>query len=73
MVSSASSSSFATTGFKTSVVVTHGVNPSLLQLSNMASMMIGKLDYDNHLVWRHQIEVILEAYSMINFIKNSDY
>ncbi|KAL0007225.1 hypothetical protein SO802_008727, partial [Lithocarpus litseifolius] len=50
---------------------THGVNPSLLLLSNMVSMMTVKLDYNNYLVWRHQIEVILEAYSMINFIEDN--
>ena len=43
----------------------------LLLLSNMASMMIVKLDYNNYLVWKHQIEVILEAYSMINFIEDN--
>ena len=37
----------------------------------MASMMIVKLDYNNYLVWKHQIEVILEAYSMINFIEDN--
>ena len=46
----ASSSSFATISSTTSVVVTHGVNPSLLLLSNMASMMTVKLDYNNYLV-----------------------
>ena len=33
--------------------------------------MTVKLDYNNYLVWRHQIEVILEAYSMINFIEEN--
>ena len=37
----------------------------------MASMMTVKFDYNNCLVWRHQIEVILEAYSMINFIEDN--
>ena len=35
----------------------------------MATM---KLDYNNYMVWRHQIEVILVAYSMINFINDDD-
>ena len=31
-----------------------------------------KLAYNNYMVWRHQIEVILVAYSMINFINDDD-
>uniref|UniRef100_A0A7N2KVB8 Retrotransposon Copia-like N-terminal domain-containing protein n=1 Tax=Quercus lobata TaxID=97700 RepID=A0A7N2KVB8_QUELO len=50
----------------------HDIYPSLLLLFNMMSMMIVKLDYNNYLVWRLQIEVILEAYSMINFIEDSN-
>jgi len=34
--------------------------------------MTMKLDYNNYLVWRHQIEVILEAYSLISFIEDSN-
>lgn len=49
----------------------HGVNPSLFLFSNMASTMTLKLDYNNYLIQRHQSEVILEAYSMINFIKDT--
>nr|XP_023877804.1 uncharacterized protein LOC111990246 [Quercus suber] len=73
MVSSTSSSSSTTTGLTTSSSITHGVNPSLLLLSNMASMATVKLDYNNYMVWRHQIEVILIAYSMINFINVDDH
>ena len=46
------------------------VNPLLL-LSNMSSMMTVKLDYNNYVVWKHQIEVILEIYSMIDAIDDS--
>ena len=67
---SSTSSSSTSTSTHTSIS-THEANPSLLLLSNMASMMIVKLDYNNYLVWRHQIEVILEAYSMINFIEDN--
>ena len=73
MVSSASSSSSATIGSTTSSSITYGINPSLLLLSNMASMATVKLDYNNYMVWRHQIEVILVAYSMINFISDDDH
>ena len=73
MVSSASSTSSATSSSTSAhtTISTHGVNPLLLLLFNMASMMTVKLDYNNYLVWRHQIEVILEAYSMINFIEDN--
>ena len=46
-------------------------NASLLLLSNMSSMMTVKLDYGNYIVWKHQIEVILETYSMIDILDNS--
>ena len=39
----------------------------------MANMVTVKLDYNNYIVWRHQIEVILVAYSMINFIDDDDH
>lgn len=71
MLSSANSTS-ATIGSTSTTAANHDIYPSLLLLSNMVSMMIVKLDYNNYLVWRHQIEVILEAYSMINFIEDSN-
>ena len=71
MVSSTNSTS-ATTGSTSTTTANHDIYSSLLLLSNMVSMMIVKLDYNNYLVWRLQIEVILEAYSMINFIEDSN-
>ena len=74
-MASSTSSTSDTTGSTSSTSTTasnHGINPSLLLLSNMASMMTMKLDYNNYLVWRHQIEVILEAYSLISFIEDSN-
>ena len=47
------------------------VNTSLLLLSNMSSMMTIKLDYSNYTIWKHQIEVILETYSMIDILDDS--
>ncbi|XP_023903240.1 uncharacterized protein LOC112015112 [Quercus suber] len=47
------------------------VNTSLLLLSNMSSMMTVKLDYGNYIVWKHQIEVILDTYSMIDVLDDS--
>ena len=34
-------------------------------------MMTIKLDYDNYIIWKHQIEVILETYSMTDVIDDS--
>ena len=34
-------------------------------------MMTVKLDHNNYVVWKHQIEVILETYSMIDAIDDS--
>ena len=33
--------------------------------------MIVKLDYGNYIVWKHQIEVILDTYSMIDVLDDS--
>ena len=46
-------------------------NASLLLLSNMSSMMTIKLDYGNYIIWKYQIEVILETYSMIDILNDS--
>lgn len=70
MASSASSSASSSSTSAT-VVSNSIVNPSLLLLSNMVSMMTEKLDHSNYLVWRHQKVVILEAYSMIKFVDDS--
>ena len=63
--SSTSSSTLAVTN------TTLPTNASLLLLSNMSSMMTVKLDYGNYIVWKHQIEVILETYSMIDILDDS--
>jgi len=34
-------------------------------------MMTVKLDYGNYIVWKHQIEVILDTYSMIDVLDDS--
>ena len=33
--------------------------------------MTVKLDYGNYIVWKHQIEVILDTYSMIDVLNES--
>ena len=67
-----SSSTFASSSSTSTTASNHSINPSLLLLSIMASMVTIKLDYNNYLVWRHQIKVIFEAYSLINFIEDSN-
>nr|POE88985.1 hypothetical protein CFP56_39825 [Quercus suber] len=45
------------------------LNQSLLLLSNMANMMTKKLDNTNYIVWRHQMTMVLEMYSLFELIK----
>ena len=47
------------------------VNSSLLLLSNMSSIMTVKLEYGNYVVSKHQIEVILDTYPMIDVLDDS--
>ena len=70
-MASAPSSTSSTTPSTTATSITPIVNPLLLLLSNMVSMMIVKLDFTNYIVWKHQIVVILEACSMIGFVDES--
>ena len=69
-MASAPSSSSSTTS-STASATSSLVNPSLLLLSSMSSMMTVKLDFTNYIVWKHQISVILEAYAMIDFLDSS--
>ena len=66
--SSSSSSSSAVPAMTPSGL---SVNSSLLVLSNMSSIMTVKLDYGNYVVWKHQIKVILDTYSMIDVLDDS--
>ena len=69
MASTTSSSTFGSTPAVTNTALP--ANTSLLLLSNMSSMMTVKIDYGNYTVWKHQIEVILETYSMIDILDDS--
>ncbi|KAK9987049.1 hypothetical protein SO802_032000 [Lithocarpus litseifolius] len=66
--SSSSSSSRAVLAIATSSLP---VNSSLLLLSNMSSVMTMKLDNGNYVVWKLQIKVILDTYSMIDVLDDS--
>nr|POE76744.1 hypothetical protein CFP56_50181 [Quercus suber] len=69
--SGSSSSSFTSTALPAVATTSLPVNSSQLLLSNMSSMMTVKLDYGNYIVWKHQIEVILDTYLMIDVTDDS--
>ena len=69
--SSSSSSSSSSSVVPAMVSSSLLVNSLLLLLSNMSSMMTVKLDSGNYVVWKHQIEVILDTYSMIDVLDDS--
>nr|POE73652.1 hypothetical protein CFP56_75639 [Quercus suber] len=66
-----SSSSSTSSALPTMATSSLSVNSSLLLLSNMSSMMTVKLEYGNYIVWKHQIKVILDTYSMIDVLDDS--
>ena len=43
-------------------------NQPLLLLSNMSNMMTVKLDNSNYIIWKHQIYMVMETYSMIELL-----
>ena len=45
------------------------MNQPFLLLSNMANMMTVKLDNTNYIVWKHQISMVLEFYSLFELLK----
>lgn len=45
------------------------VNQPLLLLSNMSNMMTVKLDNTNYIVWKHQISMVLETYSLFELLE----
>ncbi|KAL0009998.1 hypothetical protein SO802_005106 [Lithocarpus litseifolius] len=54
---SSSTSSSTSTTVPTMVNPIAHINPSLLLLSNMSSMVTVKLDFSNYIVWKHLIEI----------------
>ena len=49
------------------------VNQPLLLLSNMSNMMTVKLDNTNYIVWKHQISMILETYSLFELLEEPQH
>lgn len=63
----ASSSTTMATSSTSSISSTKCENQPLL--SNMANMMIVKLDNTNYMVWKHQISIVLKTYSLFELLK----
>ena len=62
----ASSSSTSSTSSGTPMNL---VNQPLSLLSNMSNMMTVKLDNANYIVWKHQINMVLETYSLYELLE----
>ena len=45
------------------------VNQPLLLLSNMLNMMTVKSDHTNYIVWKHQISMVLNTYSLFELLE----
>ena len=67
--SMASSSSSVATSSTASGSTMNVMNQPLLLLSNMSNMMTIKLDNSNYIVWKHQISMILETYSLFELLE----
>ena len=65
----ASSSSRVATSSTTSGSTMNVMNQPLLLLSNVSNMMTIKLDNSNYTVWKHQISMILETYSLFELVE----
>ena len=48
---------------------TNVMNRPLLLLSNMANMMTVKLENTNYIIWKHQILMVLETYSLFELLE----
>ena len=66
MAATTSTSSSSTMSSSTSSI--NLANQPLLLLSNMSNMMTVKLDNSNYIIWKHQISMVMETYSMIELL-----
>ncbi|KAK4608149.1 hypothetical protein RGQ29_001815 [Quercus rubra] len=46
------------------------MNQPLLLLSNMSNIMTVKLDNTNYVVWKHQITMVFETYSLFELLED---
>ena len=66
-----SSSSTMTSMASSSTASINLINQPLLLLSNMSNMMTVKLDSSNYIVWKHQISMVLETYSLFELLDDN--
>ena len=66
--SKVASSAIGLSSMAPATVLINLMNQPLLLLSNMSNMMIVKLDNTNYIVWKHQITMVLETYSMFELL-----
>ena len=69
VASSSTMASSSSTSSTTSGTPMNLVNQPLLLLSNMSNMMTVKLDNANYIVWKHQITMVLETYSLYELLE----
>ena len=69
-VMSSSSSTMASMAFSSTASI-NLINQPLLLLSNMSNMMTMKLDSSNYIVWKHQILMVLETYSLFELLDDT--
>ena len=62
------SSAMASSSTRPSSSTINVMNQPLILLSNMKYMMAVKLDNTNYIVWKYQITMILETYSMFELL-----
>ena len=65
----ASSSAMASSSTAPSSSTVSVMNQPLLLLSNVANLVTIKLDNTNYIVWKHQITMVLETYSMFELLE----
>ena len=68
LASSSSTSNTSTMAPSTTSSSMNLMNQPLLLLLNMANMMTVKLDSTNYIVWKHQITMVLETYSIFDLL-----
>ena len=71
MVATSTTMASSSTSSSSSSSSVNVLNQPLLLLSNMANMMTIKLDNTNYIVWKHQITMVLETYSLFELIEET--
>ena len=67
--SNSTMASSSSTSTMSSSSVANLVNQPLLLLSNMSNMMTVKQDNTNYIVWKYQISMVLETYSLFELLE----